>query len=192
MVDFQQEWGNGYLVIFNGKWGNGSMVIIYQEWGKGFVPSVSWEKEKNVSLLHAQSKYLKTKWGDDSPGSCWTGNEETIPSFCWAENEETICWFRHVKPETRRWYPDSWGDDSPEMTKGPPVPMQEMRRYICYPVKQWKWGNGSLVSDDRLWGDDGRPCWQPVTEFSHFPESFVPPPSTTAGTVHSLYISLSC
>ena len=58
---------------------------------------------------------------------------------------------------------------------------------ICNPVKEWKWGNGSLVSDDRLvWGDDGRPCWQPVTEFSHFPESFVPP-STTAGTVLSLY-----
>ena len=32
----------------------------------------------------------------------------------------------------------------------------------------------------------GRSSWQPVTEFSHFPESFVPP-STTAGTVLSLY-----
>ncbi len=166
----QQEWGNGYLVIFNGKRGNGSMVKIYQEWGNGFVLPVSWKKEKIYSLL----PYLKInkirRW---FPGSRWTGNEEMISSFFWAENEETIWWLLlsrklgdgtlvPVRPEMKENSPvhGTW--------KGETVPLYPANRTwgnaheflwrkwgdICYPVKQWKWGNGSLVSDDRFWGEE--------------------------------------
>ncbi len=189
--------------ILSRKLGDGTLVpneeMFPRKWGK-VSPIPMPDMRRLLSCLKAVKM---RKW---ITGFGWQVMRRRILGFCWAKNEKSICRFLlsrklgdgtlvPVRPKMKDDSPVhvNWKGESfslfPANWKWGNAHQFLWRKWgnIWYPVKQWKWGNGSLVSDDRLWGDDGRSSWQPVTEFSHFPESFVPPPSTTAGTVLSLY-----